>query len=198
MKKYLGVLLMILVVGLGLFFSLRKSSVVGNQEVLAEISQLEELSLLDDEGKNTITEKDLARLQDLVKKDKVASGKTEELVLLVKSSKAAHISHSLSFLREYVETGDSTPCLPHELWHLGVFAENGYLDHAKEHVASLDTAYRDWEKSVDQKRKNFPQYYIKLDALKAEIQEALQRLKRDDWSNETLTQLHEIGEDGLC
>ena len=198
MKKYLGVLLIILVAGLVLFFFLRKSSVVGNREVLTEITRLEKLSLLDDNGKNNMTEKDLTILQNLVKKDKVASGQTEELVLLVKSGKADHISQSLSFLREYVETGDSTPCLPHELWHLGVFAENGYLDHAQEHVASLDATYKNWEKRVDQKRKNFPKYYIKLDALKAEIQEALQRLKQGDWSNETLTQLHEIGRKGLC
>lgn len=199
MKKIIVLAVFVAVAIAVTFFFLKKSSgITGNTQILQEIERVEQLSLLDDEGKSHIKKEDLNALSALVEKDDLASGHVEDMILLIEKGKGDHVAHTLSLLRDYIKTGDESPCLPHELWHIGIFIENGEVEYAKEQIGDLQDDYKKWEESIELKKEKFPQYFKNLDTLKSQMQDAIAKLESGDFSEETLKQLDEIGEKGIC
>ena len=137
-------------------------------------------------------------LEILVKGDKIAEEYFEELRWIVDHNGSQHILHSTSFMREYINTGKETSCLPHELWHLSLFIRHGDIAYAEEHFHQLDDEYEEWAESVEAKREAYPQYYKSFDELKKMSKDSIENLKKKDYSNKTLDQLELIGTIGLC
>jgi len=200
MKKYFPHIFVFLVFIVLLVLAInKKSSVIGNALVIDEITRIEQFSVVEEEGqKSNITSQDLNKLKELVKEDRIAESYAKELEWLVEHNESQHILHSTSFMRDYIETGKDAPCVPHELWHVSLFVKHGDMEYAKKQAESVEKGYRAWEKSVDEKRKAYPQFYRSLDQLKAMIKEAIARLKQNDYSDKTLEQLELIGAVGLC
>ncbi|MEK6947248.1 MAG: hypothetical protein AABX32_06600 [Nanoarchaeota archaeon] len=176
----------------------KKSGVIGNPDLIKEIIHIERLSIPDDNGNSNLTADDLQRLWELAKDDKTAEDYTTEINWLVAHNQSEHLLHVTSFMREYINTGKDTPCIPHELWHISLYIKYGDLDYAKDEVKSLDEKYNDWVKNVEAKRKVYPQYYTTLADLEQKSKDAIAKLKQGDYSNETLNQLDLIGEYGVC
>ncbi len=188
----------VIVVGLILAFVLSsKKKVIGDSELLSEINQVEQLSIYE-EGKRNVTVEDVQRLKKLSAKDETALTYAEDIEWLVEKGETLHLKHTLSFMRDYISTGEDIPCLPHELWHISLFAKYGDLEHAREHAAALREEYLAWEESVEQKKKKFPQYYTTLDTLKENIRQVIPKIEQGDYSKETLEKISEIGQAGLC
>lgn len=176
----------------------KKSGVIGNKNIISEIAHIEQLSMMDDNGNSNLTVQDLQPLQELTQGDKTAQDYATELRWLVAHNESQHLLHTTSFMREYIDTGKDTPCLPHELWHISKYIRYGDLGYAKDEVKSLDEKYSAWVKSVEAKRKVYPQFYTGLDNIKQKSRDAISKLKQNDYSNETLNLLEDIGADAVC
>lgn len=200
MKKYIHYIAALLIFSVLLLVSCtpKKSSVIGNQDMIKEIIHIERLSIPDDSGNSNLTVNDLQHLEELTKDDEIASDYTAEIKWLVAHNQSNHILHTTSFMRDYITTGVDTPCIPHELWHISIYARKGDTDYAKREISSLDEKYSAWVKSMEVKRKAYPQYYTTLDTLEKESKDAIGKLKQNDFSNETLNQLDLIGSFALC
>lgn len=199
MRKYIPyfVVFTALIILLALFAQ-RKPSITGNATILSEISRIEQLSVQDEEGNSNLTSKDLAKLKELVKGDKVAESYVNELEWLINNGEDRHILHSTLFMREYIKAGKDVPCVPHELWHIALFVRHGDMEYAKKQAKNIEKGYAAWERSIEMKRKAYPQFYKSLDELKHEILEAIAKLKTDNYSESTLEKLELIGSVGLC
>lgn len=199
MKKYLPYIFVFLVFAILLVLAVsKKSSVIGNAEIFKEITKIEQLSVQDEDKPNNVTAQDLSKLKDLVKDDNIAESYVRELEWLITHNESQHILHSTSFMREYIETGKDVPCVPHELWHVSLFVKHGDMDYAKKQAKSVEKSYPAWEKSVEVKRKAYPQFYKSLDELKKRIKDAMVKLRQNDYSSNTLEELELIGTVGLC
>jgi len=199
MKKYLPYIFVFLVFIVLLVLAInKKSSVIGNVAIFEEITKTEQLSVQEENKPSNITSYDLSKLKDLVKGDDIAESYVRELEWLITHNESQHILHSTSFMRDYIKTGKDVSCVPHELWHVSLFAKHGDMDYAKKQAKSVEKSYDAWEKSVDEKRKAYPQFYKTLDELKKRIQNMLIKLKQNDYSNDTLEELELIGTVGLC
>ena len=200
MKKYLPHIFVFLVFIVLLVLAInKKSSVIENTLVMDEITRIEQLSVVEEEGQESnITPQDLNKLKELVKEDKIAESYAKELEWLVEHNESQHILHSTSFMRDYIETGKDSPCVPHELWHVSLFAKHGDMDYARQQAKYVEKGYKAWEESIDKKREAYAQFYKSLDELKAMIKEAIAKLKQNDYSEKTLEQLELIGSVGLC
>ena len=200
MKKYIHYVAALLIFSVLLLVSCapEKSSVIGNKDIISEITRIEQLSMMDEDGNSNLTVDDLRQLQELIQGDKIAQDYTTELRWLVAHNESQHLLDTTSFMREYIDTGKDTPCLPHELWHISKYIRYGDLDYAKDEVNSLDEKYIAWVKGAEAKRKVYPQFYTGLDDLKQKSKEAISKLKQNDYSNETLNHLEAIGADAVC
>jgi hypothetical protein len=197
-KKYFIFIGIFLALAAFLLFFFNGKGVVGNQDAMNELTKIEKLSVPDENGNSKITLEDLNGLENIVKGDHAAEEHFEELRWLVSHNQSEHIIHSTSFMREYIETGKETPCLPHELWHLSLFIKYGDVEYAEEHFHHLDDEYDEWVKSVEAKRELYPQYYKSLDELEKMSRESIENLKKKDYSSKTLEQMDLIGQVGLC
>ena len=175
-----------------------KPSVVGNQAVISEITRIEQLIDPESESNSKITVNDLQYLEEATQGDEIAEDYTKEIKWLVAHNESEHLLHVTSFMREYIGTGKDVPCVPHELWHVSLYIKHGDLDYAQEAIISLDEEYGAWVKSVEAKRKFYPQYYTTLDDLEQKSKDAIGKLKQNDFSNDTLGQLDIIGAYALC
>ena len=200
MKKYIHYVAALLIFSVLLLVSCapKKSNVIGNKDIISEITRIEQLSMMDEDGNSNLTVDDLRQLQELIQGDKIAQDYTTELRWLVAHNESQHLLDTTSFMREYIDTGKDTPCLPHELWHISKYIRYGDLDYAKDEVNSLDEKYIAWVKGAEAKRKVYPQFYTGLDDLKQKSKEAISKLKQNDYSNETLNHLEAIGADAVC
>ena len=200
MKKYIHYVAALLIFSVLLLVSCapKKSNVIGNKDIISEITYIEQLSMMDEDGNSNLTVDDLRQLQELIQGDKIAQDYTTELRWLVAHNESQHLLDTTSFMREYIDTGKDTPCLPHELWHISKYIRYGDLDYAKDEVNSLDEKYIAWVKGAEAKRKVYPQFYTGLDDLKQKSKEAISKLKQNDYSNETLNHLEAIGADAVC
>lgn len=203
MKKYVHCTAALLIFSVFLLVSCapnapKKSGVIGNPGIIKEIIHIERLSIPDDNGNSNITVNDLQHLEELTKDDEIASDYTAEINWIVAHNRSEHLLHVTSFMREYISTGKDTPCIPHELWHISLYIKYGDLDYAKNEINSLDEKYTAWVKSMEVKRKAYPQYYTTLDALEKKSKDAIGKLKQNDFSNGTLDQLNLISAYALC
>ena len=200
MKKYIHYVAALLIFSVLLLVSCapKKSNVIGNKDIISEITYIEQLSMMDEGGNSNLTVDDLQQLQELIHGDKIAQDYATELRWLVAHNESQHLLDTISFMREYIDTGKDTPCLPHELWHISKYIRYGDLDYAKDEVNSLDEKYIAWVKGAEAKRKVYPQFYTGLDDLKQKSKEAISKLKQNDYSNETLNHLEAIGADAVC
>lgn len=178
--------------------SLQKSKVTGNTAVISEIARIEQLSVMDEEGNNNLTVKDLQALEALTKGDKIAEDYVTELKWLVAHNESQHLLHETLYMREYLKTGEDVPCTPHELWHVSLFVRHGDMDYAKSQLKPIEEGYNAWVKNAEAKRKAYPQFYNSLDELEKMSKEAIQKLKQNDYSNETLEQLDTTGAAAIC
>ena len=199
MKKTLKILILSIIFGaLLVSCSLQKPSIIGNANVINEITRVEQLSLPDDKGHSSITVKDLQKLESLIKGDKIAEDYVKELKWLVGHNESLHLLHTTLFMRDYINTGNDTPCVPHDLWHISLFIKHGDIDYAKRQLKSIEAGYDDWVKSAEEKRKDYPQFYNSLEELEQMSIESIKRLKQNDYSEKTLEQLDLIGASELC
>ena len=189
-----GVVLIILLVS----FSLQRRKVIGNPDVINEITRIEKLGAPDENGSSNIIPQDLNRLKELVKEDKIAESYVNELDWLVRNGEGQHILHTTLYMREYIKTGEDVPCIPHELWHVSLFVKHGDIDYAKKRLKSIEKNYDVWVKSVEEKRKAYPQFYNGSEELEQMSRESIEKLKQNNYSNKTLEQLDIIGAAALC
>ena len=196
-KYFLAFVSLVVIIALVFFYS-KKSGIVGNTEIINEITRIEELSFQSEQGASNLTVNDLQKLKNFVKGDETAESYMKEIEWLIAKGQIEHIAHSTSFLKEYVRTGDSTPCLPHELEHIALFIRYGDFRYAKDGIKDIDSIYIKWEKSVDKKSKESPLFYRGLDSLKIMSKDAIKKIKAEDFSNETLDQIELIGNAGIC
>jgi len=199
MKKYISyaAVLSIFIILLAAC-SLQKSKVIGNPNVVNEITRIEQLSVMDENGNNNITVRDLQVLGALTKGDKIAEDYVEEIKWLVDHNESQHLLHETLYFREYIKTGEDVPCIPHELWHVSLFVKHGDMDYAKSQLKPIEDGYDSWVKNVEAKRKAYPQFYNSLDELEQMSKEAIRKLKQNDYSEKTLEQLDTIGAVAIC
>jgi len=198
MKKYQSALVFLTLIILAVSCSLQKSKVIGNTNVVNEITRVEQLSVMDEEGNNNLTVKDLEKLEASTKGDKIAEDYVTELKWLVEHNESQHLLHETLYMREYIQTGKDVPCIPHELWHISLFVKLGDMDYAKSQLKPIEEGYNVWVRNVEAKRKAYPQFYNSLDNLEQMSKEAIQKLKQNDYSDETLDQLDTIGAVAIC
>jgi len=178
--------------------SLQKSKVTGNQDITNEITRIEQLSVMDEDGNSNLTLTDLQALELSTKDDKTAKDYVEEIKWLVEHNESQHLLHETLYMREYLKTGEDIPCIPHELWHVSLFAKHGDMNYAKSKLKPIEEGYNAWVKNVEEKRKEHPQFYNSLDDLEQMSKEAIQKLKQNDYSNKTLDELDTIGAVAIC
>ena len=200
LKKNLQIIIILVILGIFLFgCAPHKSGVVGNPKVINEIARIEALSVVDAEGQqNNLTVADLDKLKELVKGDDISQSLVDELQWLIANNESTHILHTTGFIRDYFTTGKDIPCVPHEMWHISLYIKHGYMNYAKTQIEELGKIYPEWEGSVDQKSKAFPQFYHGLDDLKSKIKQILPQLKKGNYTQDILDQLDLIGEAGVC
>ena len=196
MRDYIpyAVVLLVFIVLLALFAN-QKPSITGNAAIINEISRIERLSVQFEDGKSNITSKDLQKLKDLVKGDKIAESYGKEIEWIIMHNESQHILHSTLFMREYIKTGKDIPCVPHELWHIALFAKYGDMGYAKKQAKNIEKGYAAWERSIEAQREIYPK---SLDQFKQVVREAVLKLKKNDYSEKTLRQLELIGLQGIC
>lgn len=175
-----------------------RGSIIGNKEMLDEISHIEQLSMPDENGSTNITVGDLRNLEALAKGDKISEDYAKEFRWLVEHNESLHLVHTTYLMREYINTGKDTPCIPHELWHVSLYIRHGDIDYAKSQLIPIEDEYPAWAKSAGEKRKAYPQFYNGLDELEKMSMETIEKLKHGDYSNETLDELDTIGAVELC
>lgn len=173
-------------------------AIIGNAVAIQQVAHLMNLSIQDDDGNINMTKKDLQNVAYAFSDDPIAIRHLQEVHWMLLNNEQDHILHSLDFLYEYIKTGKELPCVPHELWHIGLYLEHNEMEKVAKAIPLLDEQYEEWEISIDQKRKVFPQFYTLLDVLKEEMKEAIARLQRYDFSQDTKDLLKEIGEIGMC
>lgn len=198
MKKYQSALVFSILIILVASCSPQKSKVIGNSNVVNEITGIEQLSVMDVEGNNNLTVNDLQALEALTKGDKIAEDYVEEIKWLVLNNESQHLLHETLYMREYIKTGEDVPCIPHELWHVSLFVKHGDMDYAKSQLKPIEEGYGAWIKNVEAKRKAYPQFYNSLDELEQMSRESIERMKQNDYSNQTLDELDKIGAAALC
>ena len=199
MKKYIPYIVLFLIfIILLAACSLQKPKVIGNSAVINEITHIEQLSVMDENGNNNLTLRDLQNLEALTKGDKIAEDYVTELKWLVGHNESQHLLHETLYMREYLKTGEDVPCIPHELWHVSVFIKYGDMAYAKNQLKDVEEGYDAWVRNVEQKRKVYPQFYNSLDELEQMSKDSIEKLKQNDYSNKTLEQLDIIGAAAIC
>ena len=109
----LGIILIIILVNV---FYKEPQSIIGNEEVLAEIDRL--LVPLSQEA---ITKNDFDTLSELTKNDEYTKQEVKELAALAKYEEYSHIGHGLTSLHDYIKTGEEEICPGHSLAHYYIF-----------------------------------------------------------------------------
>lgn len=197
MKKT-GIIILVALIALSsmvIFITKKSGHAVGNPELISEIGRIEGLGM---QPGGNISVADLQRLKELVAGDETAESHYREIEWMARNGQSEHIQHSASFLKEYVKSGEDVPCLPHELWHIALFARNGDIDYAKQEAGDIDAVYNAWMSSAEKKREQYPQFYKGFEQQKLFIESVIIRLKQGDFSNETLSRMELIGAAGIC
>ncbi len=198
-RTWLIILLILIIFGILIYsFLSQKSKLIGNPDVLEEISRLEQKSILDENGNRNIIVDDLTMLQESVKEDAIAESYVDDLEWLLAHNESEHLLHITTFLTNYIKTGTDTPCVPHAIWHIGLYLKYGDLDRAHEEIEGIDSEYTDWIENIDKKRDKYPQYYLHFDELDQKVKDAITKLHTQDFSNETISELEVIGAEGIC
>ena len=199
MKKYIPYVIVFLIfIILLVYFSLQKPKVIGNADLINEITHIEQLSVIDEERNNNLTVRDLQNLEALTKGDEIAEDYVEELKWIVEHNESQHLLHETLYMREYIKTGVDVPCIPHELWHVFIFVKHGDIDYAKKQLKYIEKNYDAWVKSVEEKRKDYPHFYNGSEELEQMSRESIENLKQNNYSNRTLEQLGLMGAAALC
>ncbi len=117
----------------------------------AEIGRLSSLA----QDKN-ITEGDLATLDGMLAGDKVAQDELGELAIMVRYKEYEHAGHTLSFIADYLDTGEELVCPPHALAHYYVFARHGEEDAAADALAEAKEGLPGWIPKAKEYDKEYP------------------------------------------
>ena len=167
------------------------NSIVNNKSILQEIDNLEKTSL-----NRNLTYHDYDTLRELTKEDPVAQDEFKEIDWLTLHGEEEHASHSLGFLQSYAETGEKTPCFGHELSHIRLYIIHNDIPMAEDAIQELDV--QSWITNAEQSRARFPQYYKNFDAIKTKALDTVERLKKTDYSPQTLAQIDYLEENAPC
>lgn len=198
MKKHPLLIMAFLILILFVISCSQKSKAAANTGTLNEITRIEKLSISDENGNSNITPQDLVELKELLKEDKIGESYANELEWLVRNNESQHILHTTLYMREYIKTGVDVPCIPHELWHVSLFVRHGDMAYAKLQLKSIEENYDAWIKSLEKKRKNYPQFYNGSGEIEQMSKESIEKLKKNNYSNQTLDELDKIGAGALC
>ena len=178
-RKNLFVLLAVLiaVVGIGLFFSqsYRPTGLIGNQHVLDEIVRLEVLN-----NKLKLTEKDYTQLMSMAKGDPIAEDLTNDSLWFIQHQIPQHASHSLGDLYRYIQTGNYSVCVPHEIEHIGGYLAFNETDKVQEGLSRVNSYYGEWKTKAYQLQSKYPATYQNLTQLIQDIDSVLTKLNSNN------------------
>jgi len=166
-------------------------SIVGSQLVSAEITRISELAL-----DRNLTLEDLSKLRELTKNDKVAVGEFKEMDWLVAHNESDHAAHGMAFLNGYVQTGELTKCVAHEMQHIRLYLKYNDTGMVKDALGELDPqAWIDRSQSLMAK---FPAYYKNFPQVKDAVLSSINSLKAMDYSDAVKKKLEFIENSAVC
>lgn len=165
---------------------------IKNPELKEEIYRLQH-----EMTERNLTEADTVRIQQL-NSDLVEAFYMKEFAWLVLHNESDHYNHPLTFLDWYVRHGEENFCAPHQLGHLAAYIEEGDVAYAEETFSVVKQKIPLWEERQELNRQKYPQFYKLASELKPMISEAISRLGRKDYGNETLELLEQIDLKSVC
>ncbi|MBI5389471.1 hypothetical protein HZB01_03765 [Candidatus Woesearchaeota archaeon] len=198
-KTSLGIIIGFCVLLLGiavvLFFS--DTSTVGNQEILQEIERLSSLpytTIIYD----TASSRDFGQLSELTEEDPYAHGLVQETIWLAEHNESKHVGHALSFLKDYITTGNKDICIPHELVHIKLYIKHGDFELANTQATMVQKYHDSWKKNVQKQYEKYPQFYSNYEQLLSSIEQVIPRLLAKQYDNETIQLLDFVEAHEVC
>jgi hypothetical protein len=174
------------------------SSIIGDQEILAELGNIVELSQMDENQMVPLMAMDLDMLNQSVASDPIASHYLEELYYMLENNGSDHIAHTVDFLGEYLQTGKKQACAPHELWHATLYIKNDDFDLIAHAVDDASEMLPIWVSESRDKQKKYPQFYLRLDGQIAEAEYLIEQLYQKNYSSGMVERLSYLGETSSC
>ncbi len=173
------------------------NSVVGSTKIPAEIERLRALPNIKYQFDN-LKVTDLATLDALTLEDETAHEFIEEAKWLIAQNELEHVTHSLSYLNEYVKTGVHEVCIPHELSHVYLMLEHNDKERAKNAIPEIQEHQSEWLTQAETKFKPFPPYYKIYQSIKEDIIQVIPRLANNQFDEVTMQLLKHISGNVVC
>lgn len=192
MKKILvilSILAVLLVAGCTSTASTSSKSIIGNQQLLSNLSAIEDMA-----SNNKTTPEMLENFKAQLKGDKIAEDFMDEAIWLTRFGEFEHSQHSLSFLQIYIKGGEQLLCPGHEIEHIELFVKHSNFELLNGTVQGLEENYPVWKQQVYMKREKYPAFYKNIDNLSATIEESMQKIKSGDYNISSETEFLQTNE----
>jgi hypothetical protein len=167
-------------------------------QVLVEFEKVKQKTLLDENNEAPIVRSDLDTLYAMVKNDELAAHYMDELYWMVDNGEKDHLGHTMDFLGHYLETGEKSRCTPHELWHATIYLKHGEMERVEHAVEDASHSYAAWVADNEEKRKKFPQFYLRFDEQKQEVAELVEQLQQGNYGEEIVQRIDILGDTAIC
>jgi len=194
-RNFLYILLLVIsaaVIGIWYFSqSIRSTGIIGNQRILDEIVRLETLN-----NKLQLTEGDYSQLLSMVKGDPTAEDLTNDSLWFVQHNIPQHASHALGDLYRYINTGNYSVCIPHEIEHIGGYLKFNETDKVQEGLSRINDYYLEWKTQAYQLQAKYPATYKNLTQLIQNIDSVLTKLNSNNMN--VYSEIDFITQNELC
>jgi len=193
-KKAIPIIVgMIIFIAIASYIVFQQKTVVGKQDVLAEVERLRAIA-----SSRNLTVDDLVILRHMSAKDEHARDMVDKTAWMAERNLGEHVDHVLYYYVQYVKEGSESICIPHELSHIKLYLEYGEIKRAQDMVPMLEMNLREWKQRVQAIYQRFPQYYPKYTEFITTIDTVIPRLAQHQFDNETNQMLLFIEENEVC